>query len=535
MGLARDDTTHINPRVPEGALVGAPSSAEEPWFLGPGWRLFGALWLTLVLPTALFVLLVFTQARLSLKEQAVQQNALAAQLASQAVQEHFTGMAHYLESFAGRRTLMEAIQRRDRTTLQAHLRELVTQNLDFDRALVVDAQGVEWCDYPSTSEAEGKNFSPRDWYQGVSRTRQSYVSEIYPREDDPRHFLMAIATPVRNAEGGVLAYLVGQHTIESLSAWLAQIRPPFPGSLVLIDQRGNVASRVGRVNDPPINVSRDPLIQKVLADGKGSVEAPNPITGEKSLVSYIKIKPFEWSVLSIQSLDGALLPLRKLRDPFLILTLAFLSGLFILHAWALHLIRRYHLAEKEAKTALQGSEKRLKAVVETAHDAIISANQFGEIVFWNKWAETMFGYPADAVAGKPLTLLMPERFHEPHRAGLARFVLTAESRIVGRTVELVGLRKNGSEFPLEISLSHWMLRDEHYFTAIVRDITERKRSGETVVQKNLALEKVSQELRERTERLQRFHNLTVDRELEMRRLKEEVNALLERLGQPKKY
>lgn len=452
------------------------STSSEPWFLGPGWRLFGILFLTLLLPTGLFVLLTSAQARITLREQAIQQNALAAQLASRALEEHFQGMTNYVESFARRSGLIEAIQRGDETTLRSQLRDLVTKNLEFDRAFVVDANGVEWCDYPSVPEVRGKNFSFRDWYQGVSRTRQSYISEIYQREAEPRRFVTAIAAPIRNGDGDTLGYLVAQHTIENLSSWLAQIRPPFADSLVLIDQNGTLVSRTGTGNEPPLNLIEDPFIQKALAGRAGTEEAPNPLTAEKSLISYVTAERSGWGVLSIQSLDAAFVPIRKLRNPFLILTLAFLAGLFALHAILLHMIRRHHLAEKEAKAALRVSEEKLRAVVETARDAIVSANQSGKIIFWNKCAEEFFGYTADEAVGKPLTLLMPERFHEAHRKGLEQFVATAESHLIGKTVELTGLRKGGGEFPLEISLSHWMLKDEHYFTAIVRDITERKRA-----------------------------------------------------------
>jgi PAS domain S-box-containing protein len=135
-------------------------------------------------------------------------------------------------------------------------------------------------------------------------------------------------------------------------------------------------------------------------------------------------------------------------------------------------------ARKQAEEALRDSEERFRAVAETATDAIVSADKHGHITYFNPGAERIFGYAARDLVGKPLTLLMPERFHAAHRQGLARFLTTGEARVIGRTVELVGRRKDGTEFPLELSLSSWKKGEEVFFTGILRDITERKRAEE---------------------------------------------------------
>jgi PAS domain S-box-containing protein len=86
----------------------------------------------------------------------------------------------------------------------------------------------------------------------------------------------------------------------------------------------------------------------------------------------------------------------------------------------------------------------------------------------------MFGYPRDALIGRPLTLLMPERFRQAHEEGLKRVVAGGEPRVIGRIVELIGRREDGSEFPLELSLASAIVDDRVQFTGILRDITERK-------------------------------------------------------------
>jgi PAS domain S-box-containing protein len=130
-------------------------------------------------------------------------------------------------------------------------------------------------------------------------------------------------------------------------------------------------------------------------------------------------------------------------------------------------------ARKQTEQALRREEQHLQTIVGTARDAIVSADQTGCIVFWNQAAEAMFGYTAQEACGRPLTILMPERFRHAHEAGLHRYVATGESRVIGKTLELVGQRRDGTEFPLELSLAMWTQGTGTHFTAIIRDVTGR--------------------------------------------------------------
>jgi len=137
---------------------------------------------------------------------------------------------------------------------------------------------------------------------------------------------------------------------------------------------------------------------------------------------------------------------------------------------------------KRIACALEESAERFRSVVQTATDAVVSIDAHGSIVFWNQAAEIMFGYSADEVMSKPLTFVMPERFREAHIKGLNRTVAGGESKIIGRTVEIAAIRRDQSEFPVELSLAKWQTSEGLYFTAIIRDITERKRLEESLRQ-----------------------------------------------------
>jgi PAS domain S-box-containing protein len=131
-----------------------------------------------------------------------------------------------------------------------------------------------------------------------------------------------------------------------------------------------------------------------------------------------------------------------------------------------------------AEHALRASEGRFRALAQSAVDAIISADHHGHITFWNESAERLFGYTSAEIVGRPLSTLMPERFREAHARGIARVTAGGPPAVIGRTVELAGLKKTGEEFPLELSLSTWRagtLPSDVFFTGIIRDISERKR------------------------------------------------------------
>jgi len=124
---------------------------------------------------------------------------------------------------------------------------------------------------------------------------------------------------------------------------------------------------------------------------------------------------------------------------------------------------------------LMASAERYRSIVQTARDAIILGDLEGNILSWNKAAGHMFGYSAEEIVGKPLTLLMPVRYCEQHKKWLERVRSTHETWVMGNIVELYGLRKGGEEFPIELSLSRSTESNEQFFCAIIRDITERKR------------------------------------------------------------
>jgi len=130
---------------------------------------------------------------------------------------------------------------------------------------------------------------------------------------------------------------------------------------------------------------------------------------------------------------------------------------------------------RRAQDALAASEERTRRVVETALDALITMDSDGVITGWNPQAEKTFGWTREAVLGRTVeTTLMPERFRDAHRQGLAHYLATGEATVLNKRIEITALHRDGSEFPVELAITPIRTGDAVTFAGFVRDITERK-------------------------------------------------------------
>jgi PAS domain S-box-containing protein len=138
----------------------------------------------------------------------------------------------------------------------------------------------------------------------------------------------------------------------------------------------------------------------------------------------------------------------------------------------------------------------LSSVVETATDGIISIDSRGRIVLWNKGAERIFGYTANEVYGKDMSFMLPPGYLAAHHLAINN-LLTGTSKLKhkGKALELSGLRKDGSEVPIELTTSKWETTEEVFFTVIIRDITERKLASVAILQSHRALGKAYTDLK----------------------------------------
>ncbi len=135
--------------------------------------------------------------------------------------------------------------------------------------------------------------------------------------------------------------------------------------------------------------------------------------------------------------------------------------------------------EREAQMRLHMSEERFRTVSDAAQDAIITINSAAKVTYWNRAAERILGYSAEEAIGKPVhEWLTPARYREKAVTGMREFVATGRGAVLGKTLELAALNKDGLEIPIELSIAAMQLGTDWHAVAIMRDITERKRARE---------------------------------------------------------
>lgn len=120
----------------------------------------------------------------------------------------------------------------------------------------------------------------------------------------------------------------------------------------------------------------------------------------------------------------------------------------------------------------------LEAIADSTTDALVAIDARGKVMAWNRAAEAVFGFAADEMVGQSLNAVIPERFREAHDQGLKRVNSGGDQHVIGHSVRLAGCRRDGSEFPIELTLSTWKSNRRRYYGGIIRDVSEQARTEE---------------------------------------------------------
>ena len=150
------------------------------------------------------------------------------------------------------------------------------------------------------------------------------------------------------------------------------------------------------------------------------------------------------------------------------------------------------ISSRQTALTLKDTEERFRSISKSSSIAMIMAvDESGSFITWNPAAEKAFGYSEEEMLGRPLIEIIPERFRGDHQHGFKRAVETENYHIIGETVKLVGLRRDGSEFPIEFSLGMWKQGGKKYFSAIVLDITAREQDQAQLLEAKDVAEKAN--------------------------------------------
>jgi len=383
---------------------------------------------------------------------------------------------------------------------------------------VAGNDGVAKASVPSTSGRIGVNFMDREYLIAALKEGRSTVGKpIVSKVSGAPNFVMA--TPIRDPKGTVIGALVGVNDLGKPN-FLAGISNAHYGNsgdylLAAVKDRlivtGSDKRRIMTSLPAPGII---PALDRYLEGGEGPAVYVNPL-GVEILASAKHIPQAGWALAAILPTKEAFAPIYHVQQRMLIAAalLTLLAGGLI---WwqvrrqlaplvsTVDLLAAIPPGERplqplpiakedeigtligsfnrllatlgEREQTLRESESRSRSITETAHEAIVTSDGAGNIVGWNHGAQTIFGYAEIEAMGQPMTLLIPERYRAGHLAGMDRMRSGAAARILGKTLELHGMRKDGSEFPLELSLARWQSGADWFVTGIISDISERKQA-----------------------------------------------------------
>ncbi len=236
-------------------------------------------------------------------------HAVTEMLASRLDNEIVLGQAYVI-----RPLLVSALPRGDRDEMLYHLKSLVETSHSLERAFIASPQGVLLQDYPTDLSVIGKDFSSRDWYQGVSRSWTSYVSEFYQRQASPRRFLFAIAVPIKTIDGQVVGILVMQPKADFIGSTINKLREA-SGAFYVVDRNGRLiyhSLHPGCTLEDMADLSEVPVMGKARRGLSGTEKGHNPETGIEVNAAYAPLIKYGWGVVTERSLAEILAPVDRL-------------------------------------------------------------------------------------------------------------------------------------------------------------------------------------------------------------------------------
>jgi len=321
----------------------------------------------------------------------------------------------------------------------------------------------------------------------VFRTRQPVLTDLHKLPTDSVPYLWGIAPLFADVDAGkepvgaiVLQFdarqflypLIQSWSMASATAETLLVRREGDSVLFLneLRHRQDTAFKVRF----PLSRREIPAVQAAL--GHEGVFRGKDYRGVKVLSVLKQIPDTPWALVAKIDAAEALAEWRFRAILIVALVLALMLALGAA-VYAVVQQRAKYRALAQSDAVLRESEEKFRNLAAAARDAVILINSEGRIVFWNAAAEAMFGYAQVEVIGRSVHDLLAPPHHQPDAlAGIMRFAATGDGSVIGKTLELAGRRKDGTEFPIELSVAATAVQGQWHAIGIARDITARKRT-----------------------------------------------------------
>ena len=335
-------------------------------------------------------------------------------------------------------------------------------------------------------------------------------SELYrdAKEHPHIHWLVPIG-PARLNDGRPAVAVVIQVDVNNFIYPVIQAWPTASpsGETLLVRQQGEAALFMNDLRHrkgtamllaPSMDTPGLPAAVAIRANAPGTTVGVD-YRNMTVFAAYRPVAGTTWHIVAKLDQDEVFAPLRALAFWIMVVALtavsALCAGLYVLWRQQLRVQRMARQAQ-DVELALERSamdvsvregHERAQMLMDAALDAVVSIDEDGKIISWNSQAEPTFGRAAEDAIGHDLAdLIVPPALREAHRNGMARYLQSGKATILGKRIEVPGLRADGTEFPMELTISKLLQSGRHYFTAYIRDISVRKHA-ETELQRSVQL------------------------------------------------
>lgn len=266
------------------------------WVAKDRWRLYLLFLVLLLLPIALFAYSIGELVEKRIEGHTATETQQIARVSATLVEEHFRQSTAFLESIAERPSLILAWKSHDLYFVAQQLQMASVLRPDFAFLSIFDLDGTMRAIYPPQPNLLGDNFAYRDWYKGVVRQWEPYVSEVYQSKVPPFDLVVAISVPVRDENGKPIAILMAAYSLDSISRRLVPANLDGAWAISLADRNGHLSARAHLgANTPLVDLSGYPPVKAALSGASGAGTFKRD--GSEFFAGYEPVREYGWAVL----------------------------------------------------------------------------------------------------------------------------------------------------------------------------------------------------------------------------------------------
>jgi PAS domain S-box-containing protein len=359
---------------------------------------------------------------------------------------------------------------------------------------VTDAKGTMVA--ATDASLRGLDYSHSDWFQGARESKTIQIGDVSVREPEGGTETIAFTAPILDPSGaflGVVTTRVAMSVLEDVTTRTVrslEARQEYAGAVTfqMVTAGGTVFVDSDLLHKGPLNLPQSELLASNAPSFGDAGFVEEQYRGRTVVTGFARTKGFgdypglRWQVLVRMDRDRILEPITSIMWKVGLIGAAVWIPMVLLLFWATsHLRAEYQQAQQEsswaraAEAALLQSQERNRAIVETALDALVTVDAGGIVTDWNGQASAIFGWSREETLGRRLSeLIIPPQDRDAHEQGLRQYLASGEAHFLNRRVEVLALRRAGEEFPVELAISPVRVGGTIFFSAFIRDITERR-------------------------------------------------------------